>query len=192
MATVPSVAPTPAAANSGSEALDFLRRFFSGTARQRARLLHKAPLDAIQAAALHHPDPSARRTCLFFLDHHANEQSMTVFSAALDDPDDVVRNAALHSLACETCKSEELCPADVVPGLVTVLERDPNPDMRIKAMTLLLRLAGRDRTAWEAVERAADDEADDVVRHAATEGLAGRFVVPKKRYERRQRRHART
>jgi HEAT repeat protein len=80
----------------------FLRRFFQGTARQRSRLVARAPLAAIQAAALRHPDPFVRRGCLFFLDHYANDQSMPVFAAALHDPTDFVRNAALHSLACES------------------------------------------------------------------------------------------
>ena len=51
----------------------FLRGFFSGTARQRSRRLAKAPLRAIQVAALRHPDPFTRKECLFFLDHYANE-----------------------------------------------------------------------------------------------------------------------
>lgn len=173
-----------------TEALGFLRTFFSGTARQRSRLLHKAPLAAIQAVALDHPDPFVRRSCLFFLDHHANEQSMSVFAAALHDPVDIVRHAAVHSLACESCKSGDLSPAEVVPGLVDVLETDANPEMRTKVIPMLLRLAGRDPEAWRAVQRAAANDPDELIRRAASHGLAGRFVAPRKRYQRAQRRHA--
>src|SRR5262249_39243468 len=106
------------------EAMAFLRSLSSGTARQRSRLLLKAPVAAIQSAALGHQDPFVRRSCLFFLDHYANDQSMAVFAQALHDPIDFVRNIALHSLACDSCKTGDLCAADVVPGLIDVLEHD--------------------------------------------------------------------
>jgi HEAT repeat protein len=174
------------------EANVFLRRFSSGTAKQRSRLVSKAPLAAIQRAALADNDPFVRRGCLFFLDHYANDQSMAVFAQALHDPVDFVRNSALHSLACETCKTADLCAADVVPGLIDVLEHDASVELRTKAIPLLLRLSGQDHRAWFAVQRAAEDDPDELIRQAAGDGLAGRFVAPRKRYERRQRRHART
>jgi hypothetical protein len=174
------------------EATAFLRRFSSGTANQRSRLVRKAPLAAIQAAALQHPDPFVRRGCLFLLDHYANDQSMAVFGEALHDPVDFVRNMALHSLACEACKTSQLCAADVVPGLIEVLESDPSVEMRTKVIPLLLRLQGHDARARAAVARAALNDTDGLIRQAAGDGLAGRFVRPRKRYERSQRRHART
>jgi hypothetical protein len=61
---------------SSSDAAAFLQRFFSGTARQRARLVSKAPVEAIQEIALNDPDPFVRRGSIFFLDHYANDQSM--------------------------------------------------------------------------------------------------------------------
>jgi hypothetical protein len=170
----------------------FLRRFFSGTAKQRSRLAPMAPLAAIQIAALDHRDPFYRRGCLFFLDHYANDQSMAIFAQALHDPIDFVRNAALHSLACETCKAADLCAADVVPGLIYVLQHDRSVEMRTKAIPFLLRLSRQDERARAAVERAAITDPDDLIRQAAADGLSGRFVAPRKRYERRQRRHART
>ena len=169
----------------------FLRQFFGATARQRSRLVTKAPLATIQRAALHHPNPFARRGFLAFLDHYANDRSIGVFSAALHDPIDFVRNTALHSLACESCKTEELCAAEVVPSLIDVLERDTNPELRTKSIPMLLRLAGRDARAWAAVKQVAMNDPDELIRQAAADGLAGRFVAPRKRYQRRQRRHAR-
>jgi hypothetical protein len=35
------------------------------------------------------------------------------------------------------------------------------------------------------------NDPDELIRQAASDGLAGRFVAPRKRYQRRQRRHAR-
>jgi HEAT repeat protein len=169
---------------------DFFDRFAHATARQRARITARAPLADLSASALRHPDPFTRRWCLFFLDHYANDASMPVFAAALHDPVDFVRNMALHSLACEACKSGELCAADVVPGLVDVLQHDPSPDLRTKAIPLLLRLAGSDPRARSAVEAAATSDSDPIVRRSAVDALAGRLVPPRKRYQRSQRRHA--
>jgi hypothetical protein len=169
----------------------YLKQFFSATAKQKSRLVKKAPLAHLQAAALDHPNPSTRRLCLLFLDHYANESSTAVFAVALHDPVDFVRTTALHSIACESCRASALCVDDVVPDVVGVLERDPDPELRLKAIPTLLRLAGRDRRAWEAIGRAAEHDPDDIVRRAATGARCGTFSAPRKRYERRQRRHGR-
>jgi HEAT repeat protein len=170
----------------------FLREFFSGTARQRSRRLAKAPFRAIQAAALRHPDPFTRKQCLFFLDHYANDQSIAVFRSALEDPVDFVRNLAMHSLACTSCKLEALDTAEVVPGLVQVISSDPRPDLRLRAISMLLHLAPGDGGARMALETAATNDPDPLTRRAALGALQGRFVAPRKRYERHQRTHAGT
>lgn len=171
---------------------DFFSRWGSGTARQRAKAVARAPLPEIHAAALQHPDPLVRRWCLFFLDHYANDESMAVFAQALRDPIDFVRNAALHSFACDACKKGALCVADVVPGLVDVLRNDPSPELRLKAIPLLMRLASGEGVPREAVEASAEADPDPIVRSAAAEALAGRLVQTRKRYQRNQRRHAKT
>jgi hypothetical protein len=166
----------------------FLAQVWRGTPRQRERLLARMPLDDVQFAALHHPDAQARFWFLFYLDHYANDASMAVFAAGLTDPSVQVRGMALHSIACETCKSEELCVPDVVGGLVAVLERDPVAELRIKAIPMLVQLD--DPRVRPALERSATKDPDPVVRHVAAEALEGRVVLPRKRYERSQRRHA--
>jgi hypothetical protein len=195
-----SVAATPAATGATGASVDeqlaaasaFLKEFSGGTARQRARRLPKAPMAAIQTAALRDPDPFARRGYLWFLDHYANDDSMDVFAAALADPVPFVRTMALHSLACESCKADGLCAAEVVPVLIEFFESDSNSELRSKAVPLLARLAGRDPRARGVLRRAAADDGDPVIRRAAEDALAGRYVAPRKRYERRERRHART
>jgi hypothetical protein len=174
-----------------SVAKGFLKQFFSGTVRQRSRLARKAPLGAIQVAALHDADPYFRRSCLFFLDHYANDDSMATFSEALLDPVGFVRNSALHGLTCQTCKTEQLCGADVAPGLIEILMHDPSPTMRSKVVQLLIRLPGQEDRTRGAIAEAAIADPDELVRQAATDALAGRFVVARKRYERRQRQHDR-
>ena len=142
----------------------------------------------IQLAALHHPDPFLRRGCLGFLDHYANEASASVFALALRDPVELVRHAALHSFVCETCRTEELCVADVVPHLVEVLFADPSPELRHKAIPVLLRLADRDPRARQVVEQTADDDRDVLVREVARRALAGQHVRSRTAYQRRARR----
>ncbi len=167
------------------------RLFGSSTRRRRRdRGFDAGAVRDLQVGALHHPDPYIRRSCLWALDHDANDVSMPVFMRAIEDDVDFVRDVALHSLACEGCKEGEMCVADVVPPLVRVLEADPKPDLRIKALTALFRLSQRDDRVQQAFEQAARDNSDPVVRRCAAEAARGVLVMPKKRTERRQQRHA--
>ncbi len=133
----------------------------------------KVPIAEMKLAAIEHEDPWVRRKCLSFLDHHAADESAGVFLQALDDPVAPVRDLALHGLACEQCRTEDLCVTDVTPRVVRVLEGDPNPEVRFKAIPILRRLATRDGTAMSAIERAAERDADERVREAAAAILRG-------------------
>lgn len=150
-----------------SVARDFLRRWDEAGERGRKRLGATVPLADLHHAALHDPDPWLRRQCLTFLDHGANDESSQVFLAALADPVGPVREIALHGLACERCRSEELCVADVVPVVAGVAESDPSPEVRHKALVVLARLAGRSAEARAAIDRAAANDDDPLVRLAA-------------------------
>lgn len=142
----------------------YLRRFVSATPRQKSRLVKKAPLADLHVTAVHHPDAHTRRSCRLFLAHYANEASATVFAATLHDTVAFVRNVALHPIACESCRTAELS---------------------------LLRLADRDSRAREAIRRAAERNSDPFVRRGLADVRYGHFVLPRKRYERHQRRHGR-
>jgi len=180
----------------GSElesALARVDRFFGGRPRRngkRAWVPSARTVSDLQVAALRHPDPHIRRTCLWVLDHHANDESVPVFARALEDDVDFVREMALHSLACEGCKELQMCLADVVPPLIRVVQQDPKPDLRIKALAALFGLSRRDDRAQEALEQAARDNSDPIVRRCAAGAARGVFTAPKKRSERRQRHHA--
>jgi HEAT repeat protein len=171
-----------------AEAVSFLQRFLATSTKRRSSVAAGAPIVQLQAAALQHRDPFMRRSCLGYLDHHANEDSISVFALALRDPVELVRHTALHSLACETCRTEELCPADVVPHVVEVLFADPSPELRHKAIPVLLRLADRDPRARQALEQAANNDVDALVREVAHGALAGRHVRSRRAYERRVKR----
>lgn len=127
----------------------------------------------MKSAALNHPNPRVRRECLGVLDHHANEASADVFREALKDPVPRVRLIALHGLACERCRSAELCAADVVPDLVRTATEDPSPKVRHETIAILLRLSDRDSRAEEAIASAAGD-ADQLVPTVARAALEGR------------------
>lgn len=175
-------------------AASFLREWStgSGTKRQRERMLRRASVPTLQSAALHHPDAAVRHGLLNLLDHYANDASMDTFAAALHDPDPAVRNVALHSIACESCKEQEMCAADVVPELIYVLHNDPSPELRNKTLLQLMWLSDRDDRIVPAVEQSATRDPDPAIRKAAEDLLLGRYVRPKKQYERSQRRHAGT
>jgi HEAT repeat protein len=168
------------------------RLFGSRPAKQRKRgwVPSREAVRDLQLAALQHPDPHIRRSCLWVLDHYANDVSMPVFARAVEDDVDFVRDMALHSLACEGCKQQEMCVADVVPPLIRVLEHDPKPDLRIKALSALFGLSRRDDRAQDALERAARDNTDALVRRCAAGAANGVFTPPKKRGERSRRRNA--
>jgi HEAT repeat protein len=158
--------------------------------RKRGRTPGPREVADLQVGALHHPDANMRRTCLWVLDHQANDASMPVFAQALRDEVDFVRDMALHSLACEGCKQQEMCLADVVPPLIRVLQDDPKPDLRIKALSALFALSRRDHRAREALEAAARNNSDPIARRCAAGATRGVFTAPKKRIDRGQRRHA--
>ena len=152
-------------------------------------LLPPAPIGAMQAAALAHPNARVRREALGVLDHEANDASAGVFQAALADPVAKVRILALHGLSCERCRTEELCVADVVPTLLGVLRDDDSAKVRHAAVSTLVALAGRDDRVTDALRAAADDDPDDLVRLAAAAAATGRYrgMGSRKAIRRRQR-----
>jgi HEAT repeat protein len=143
----------------------------------RALLDNGGPIGDVQTAALTHEDPWARRGCLDYLDHHAADESTAVFLAALEDPVAPVREIALHGLACERCRTDEICIADVVPEVIRVLESDPSADVRYKTLEILRNLGSRQPIALHALERAAESDADPLVRRGARIAL-GFGLIP--------------
>jgi HEAT repeat protein len=153
-------------------------------------LLPSAPVEAMQAAALGHAAPKVRRAALGVLDHDANDESTWVFRTALADPVPRVRIVALHGLACERCRTDDLCVADVVPTLLRTLREDASPKVRHAVVATLVRLAGRDDRVTGALQQAAADDPDPLVRHAAGAAVEGRFRAghaSRKALRRRQR-----
>jgi HEAT repeat protein len=158
--------------------------WFARPARTRAAV---PPVAALQAAAVAHADPWVRRDCLAVLDHVASDASLPTFRAALDDPVAPVRLAAIHGLACERCRTEELCVADVVPRLVQAVADDPSPDVRHRAVELLRGLALRSPAAVTAIQHARDADPDPLVREAAARALRPGHLPGRRTLRRRSR-----
>jgi hypothetical protein len=161
-------------------------------AQQWKRLLPSAPIAAVQAAALHHPNPRRRRDCLTVLDHEASDASVNTFREALADPVPRVRQVALHGLACERCRESELCVADLVPTLIGTLKGDANAKVRHAALGILVALSDRDDRVGEAIRDATGHDADPLVRQAALAASQGhcRGMGSRKAMRRRARRTA--
>jgi hypothetical protein len=146
---------------------DFIRRWASLPRERRARLGKQIPVAAVQVAAVGHPDPAMRRFCLFLLDHYASDLSSDTFRRALHDPVAAVRESALHGIACERCRHEDVCVADVVTDLVEILASDRNAEVRHKTVAALARFIGRDGRASEAIARAGRHDSDPAIRVVA-------------------------
>jgi hypothetical protein len=146
---------------------DFVNRWTALAKERRARVGKLMPVASVQVAALSHPDPALRRICLFLLDHYASDVSSGTFRRALHDPVAAVREGALHGLACERCRHEDICVTDVVTDLVAILGLDRNAEVRHKTVAALARFLGRDARAREAIERATRGDPDPAIRAVA-------------------------
>src|SRR5215475_6944212 len=134
---------------------DFVHRWGALPKQRRARLGKQMPVAAVQVAALSHPDLAIRRFCLFLLDHYASDVSSDIFRRALRDPVASVRESALHGLACERCRHEDICVAEVVTDVIETLASDSNPEVRHKALAALARFIDRDGRAGDVIAHAA-------------------------------------
>jgi hypothetical protein len=146
---------------------DFVHRWLALLKERRARLGNQVPVGALQIAALSHPDLAMRRFCLGLLDHYASDASTDTFRRALRDPVPSVREGALHGLACERCRREDICVTDVVTELVEILGSDPSAEVRHKTIAALARFIGRDGRARDAITWVAHHDPDPAIRYVA-------------------------
>jgi hypothetical protein len=149
------------------------------------------PITDIELAAVGHEDPWVRRRCLDFLDHRAADTSTPIFLQALGDPVAIVREVALHGLACERCRTGQICVPEVVARVINVLETDPDADVRYKTLPILRALIGRDHRALDAIQSAAEADPDRLVREGARLALEVGLLPNRHDLARRQRRRSR-
>jgi hypothetical protein len=145
----------------------FARRWRAMRKERRSWLGKEMPVAEVQAAALHHPHVEMRRLCLFLLDHYASDLSAETFRLALRDPVASVREGALHGLACETCRHEDIRVVDAVSDLARLLATDANADVRHKAVAALARFLDRDSRVRVIMADVAHRDRDTAVRAVA-------------------------
>jgi HEAT repeat protein len=85
---------------------------------------------------LRHANWEVRRWCAIWLDHHADPESLAALVPLLRDPKSKVRLFAVHSIACERCKTGEN-PLDVVPLLIERIRLDESIRVRRHAVAML-------------------------------------------------------
>jgi hypothetical protein len=172
---------------------DFVHRWLALPKERRARLGNQVPVATLQIAALNHPDLAMRRFCLYLLDHYASDASTDTFRRPLRDPVPSVREGALHGLACERCRHEDICVTDVVSDLVEILGSDLNAEVRHKTVAALARFIGRDSRARDAITWAAHHDPDPAIRYvAATVADSGQPHVRRRKAALRDVRRAKT
>src|SRR5215831_1478351 len=164
---------------------DFVHAWVASLKQRRARLGRTLPVAAVQAAALSHPDLAMRRFCLFLLDYYASDLSSDIFRSARRDPVASVRESALHGLACERCRHEDICVTDVVTDLIEIMTSDPNAEVRHKTVAALARFISRDGRAGQAIARAAPHDPDPTIREVAGTGSGGREARGRRVHRRR-------
>jgi hypothetical protein len=150
----------------------------------------EVPIESMQAAALRHESAKVRRHALGVLDHAANDASTATFRAALADPVPKVRLVALHGLACERCRTGEVCVDDVVRDVLRTLRDDASPTVRHAAIDVLARFISRDERIVPALLESAAMDTDDLVRLTAARAAGGERKVWTRKAVRRRRRTA--
>jgi len=138
-------------------------------AKRHLRLAGAPALPALHRGLSTHPDPIARQICAGILDHLANDESIPVLVAAIDDEDPRVRARALHALACDQCKQNECRPDDdlFVPRALELVEHHPDARVRAAAIDALGKVAHRRPDVAPRLAAAAQHEPDRGLRELA-------------------------
>jgi len=128
--------------------------------------------DALPALreGLRSPSWQVRRWCAISLDRVANEDALTDLVPLLSDPHPKVRSWAVHSLACNHCKTDVSCPVDVIPMLCARALDDP--ELRVRRMAvIMLGSEFADARAVPVLSQIAEVESDRRIREHAARGV---------------------
>lgn len=127
----------------------------------RLREFGPAAREAVEAGLLA-DDPTLRAQCALLIDRLAGNDSFELMLLLLDDPDPRVRHHAIHALACDRCKGDDVCAlpsGQVIAEAVRMLETDPDAHVRAIALEVLARWVHEDdgdggvRDAWGRAQR---------------------------------------
>lgn len=130
---------------------------------------NEGTLAAVQRG-LDHPDGRVRTACCVLLDHLADGESYDLLLVMLDDEEPRARLHALHALACDRCKSDDVCTlprSEVLPEAIRVLANDPDAHVRAMACEVVGKYVHEDEDAVAALTRASSLDSDPAVRKKA-------------------------
>lgn len=120
-------------------------------------------------AGLRHANAHVRRYCCQYFDFFVDGESLDELISMLDDDDADVRVHALHSLACDRCKTDACRPDEalVLPRAIALLRHDPDQHIRQHAVGLVGVSVHRNAEALAAIERAVASDPHPAVRKKA-------------------------
>src|SRR5579871_3984556 len=124
---------------------------------------------------LRHDNPDVRLHCCRFLDRYLSPETLSDLMDMLNDGDERVRCSALHTLACDRCKTGTCRPAeaDVLPRAITLLESDPEAHVRAMAIEVVGQFVHTNALAAAAISAARRGDENSTVRKKAGWYLPG-------------------
>jgi hypothetical protein len=139
-------------------------------AYRRITVLGRDAVAAVEAG-LGHENPDVWFFCTLALDKLAGTDSFPMMLPLLDDPDARVRSRALHALACDHCKADDVCLLDkttILPIALRLLRDDSDAHVRALAVEVAAKWVHTDRTAEEALLLASNRDSSPAVRKKAS------------------------
>ncbi|HET6873506.1 MAG TPA: HEAT repeat domain-containing protein [Acidimicrobiales bacterium] len=121
-------------------------------------------------------DADLRLACTILIDRLAGPDSFELMLLLLEDADGRVRAHAMHALACDRCKSDDVCALprdDLIPIAARLLADDPQDPVRSIALEVLARWVHHDAAAYAAIEKASVTDPSPAVRKKAKWFLPG-------------------
>lgn len=139
------------------------------SAYRRLKAHGRGALPAVEAG-LTDSSADVRFFCTLAMDHLAGTDSFPTLLALIDDDDPRVRLHALHALACDRCKEDEVCTLgkeELLPVAIRSLQADPDAHVRAMAAEVVGKWVHDDDRAVEALETAKRDDNSSAVRKKA-------------------------
>lgn len=141
-------------------------------ARAAYRALLASGLSALPVVlgGLEHDSGAVRSACTRLMDRLARSESFDTLITLCADPEPSVRIHALHALACDRCKAEDVCLLDadhILRVAIDALRFDPDALTRAMAVEVVGRYAHTHADAVTALIRARTTDSNPTVRKKA-------------------------
>lgn len=120
-------------------------------------------------AGLRHENADVRNYCCKLLDHFLVPEALDDLLEMLHDADPLVRQSALHTLACDRCKEGACRPveAEVLPAALRLLGEDGDAHVRAMAIEVVGQYVHTNPIAERALVEANRNDVSPTVRKKA-------------------------